>query len=336
MLVPEDDGQNVSVKRVLAIAAGAIGLPLAAAFILSRRDLARERARVAGSTIAETRCGPIEYGSAGQGPVVLAVHGAGGGWDQGLDLARWLAPRGYRVVAPSRFGYLRTPVPPDTSAASAEAQADAHACLLDSLGIARAAVIGVSAGGPSALQFAIRHPDRCAALILMVPAAYAPRPGGAPSVKSPSGVPALFDTALRSDFLFWILTRPLRRTAIHTILGTPTDVVARASDSEKARVDLMLRHILPVTPRRRGLVNDAAVVSSIRRYDLEAISAPTLVVSAEDCGYGTWEPARYTAAHIRGARFLGYPTGGHLLVGHEQEIEAEISVFLQRVIAPAP
>ena len=320
-------------KRALGIAAGAIAVPSAIAFVLSWRDVAREKARVARSAIAETRCGPIEYGSAGQGPVVLAIHGAGGGWDQGLDLAGWLAQKGYRVVAPSRFGYLRTPVPPD---ASAEAQADAHACLLDSLGVARAAVIGVSAGGPSALQFAIRHPDRCVALILMVPAAYAPRPGGGPSVKSPAGVPALFDTALRSDFLFWTLTRPLRRTAIRSILGTPTDVVARATDSEKARVDLMLRHILPVTPRRRGLVNDAAVIASIRRYDLEAISAPTLVVSAADCGYGTWEPARYTAEHVRGARFLGYPTGGHLLVGHEHEIEAEISAFLRRAGLSVP
>jgi pimeloyl-ACP methyl ester carboxylesterase len=319
------------VKRAFAIAAGAIAVLLAAAFILSRRDIAVERARVARSAIADTRCGPIEYGSAGRGPVILVVHGAGGGWDQGLDLAGWLARKGYRVVAPSRFGYLRTPVPRD---ASAEAQAAAHACLLDSLGIARAAIIGVSAGGPSALQFAIRHPDRCAALVLMVPAAYAPRPGGAPSVKTPSGVSALFDTALRSDFLFWILTRSLRPVAIRTILGTPTEVVARASESEKARVDLMLRHILPVTPRRRGLVNDAAVISSIRRYDLEMISAPTLVISAADCGYGTYEPARYTAEHVRDARFLGFPAGGHLLVGHEQEIEAEISAFLQHAGLP--
>jgi pimeloyl-ACP methyl ester carboxylesterase len=320
------------VKRKLAIAATAIAVPVSAAFILFRRAIALERERVARSMVAATRCGPIEYGSAGEGPVILAVHGAGGGWDQGLDLAGWLARDGYRVVAMSRFGYLRTPVPPD---ASAEAQADAHACLLDSVGVARAAIIGASAGAPSALQFAIRHPDRCAALVLMVPAAYAPRPGGAPSVTTPSGVTALFDTALRSDFLFWILTRPLRRLAIPTILGTPTKVVARASESEKARVDLMLRHILPVTPRRRGLVNDNAVISSIRRYDLEAISAPTLVISAADCGYGTWEPARYTAEHVRGARFMGYPTGGHLLVGHQEVIEAEISAFLRHAELPA-
>ncbi len=56
----------------------------------------------------------------------------------------------------SRFGYLRTPMPADASAA---AQTDAHMCLLDALGIRQAAIMGGSAGAPSALQMAIRHPD---------------------------------------------------------------------------------------------------------------------------------------------------------------------------------
>ena len=83
------------------------------------------------------------------------------------------------MIAVSRFGYLRTPLPEDASAA---AQADAHACLLDALNIKRAAVLGTSAGGPSSLQFALRHPGRTAALVLLVPAAYAPRPNQAPAV----------------------------------------------------------------------------------------------------------------------------------------------------------
>jgi len=81
-----------------------------------------------------------------------------------MAFARALTERGIRVIAMSRFGYLRTPMPADASAA---AQADAHLCLLDALGIRRAAVMGGSAGAPSALQMAIRHPDRVSALILL-------------------------------------------------------------------------------------------------------------------------------------------------------------------------
>jgi len=70
-----------------------------------------------------TARGPIEYAVQGHGIPVLAVHGAGGGYDQGLLVAGNAFGEGYQVIAPSRFGYLRTPVPPDVSPA---AQADAH------------------------------------------------------------------------------------------------------------------------------------------------------------------------------------------------------------------
>jgi pimeloyl-ACP methyl ester carboxylesterase len=77
-------------------------------------------------------------------------------------------------------------------------------------------------------------------------------------------------------------------------------------------------------------MNDAAVTSSLPRYELERISAPTLVISVADDLFGTFEAARYTAGHIPGARFVGYPSGGHLWVGHHREVMAEIAAFLGR------
>src|SRR4029079_14342082 len=85
------------------------------------------------------------------------------------DFAGPLVKSSFKVIAVSRFGYLGTPLPND---ASAKAQADAHLCLLNAVGIERVSVVGCSAGAPSAMQFAIRHPDRTAALFLLVPAAY--------------------------------------------------------------------------------------------------------------------------------------------------------------------
>jgi len=230
------------------------------------------------------------------------------------------------VIAMSRFGYLRTPLPEDASAA---AQADAHACLLDALDIKRAAVLGTSAGGPSSLQFALRHPDRTAALVLLVPAAYAPRPNQAPAVHTPRGTPFLFDTALRSDFLFWAMGKLAPDTFVRGILGTPPEVVARASPDEQARVERIMEHILPLIPRRIGLINDAAVTTSLPRYELEKITAPTLTISAADDLYGTFDGARYTADHVPGARFIGYASGGHMLVGHDAEATSRIAAFLQ-------
>jgi pimeloyl-ACP methyl ester carboxylesterase len=278
------------------------------------------------SDIAQTPCGPIEYAVAGNGPPVLVVHGAGGGFDQGLAFGAPLVEHGFRIIAMSRFGYLNTPLPEDASAA---AQADAHACLLASLGIDRVAVIGGSAGAPSSMQFALRHPNKIRALVLLVPAVYVPRPDNAPSVETPPGMQFMMETALKSDFLFWVMSKIARKTLIRIVLATPPSVVERASADEQTRVQQVLDRILPISRRRGGLLNEAKVIPSLQRYDLEHINVPTLAVSCADDLFGTYDGARYTAAHIRGARFVGYPTGGHLWVGHQHEVTNEIAHFLK-------
>ena len=315
-------------KALLVVAAIMVALG-GLAYARYRPDLERARARIAtGSAIATTRCGPIEYADQGAGAPVLVVHGAGGGFDQALELADGLTRAGFRVIAPSRFGYLRTPLPAD---ASAEAQADAHACLLDALHVPTAVVMGVSAGGPSALQFALRFPGRTRALVLLVPATYAP--SHAPAARGSRATMFLFDTALRSDFLFWAGSKVAHRAYVRAILGTPPDLVVNAPPEEQARLRTVIDHILPVSPRRLGLLNDARVVSSLPRYDLEKITAPTLAISTADDGYGTFAGAHYTAEHIPGARFIGYPSGGHMLVGRSPEASAATIAFL-RGLAP--
>jgi 2-hydroxy-6-oxonona-2,4-dienedioate hydrolase len=202
-------------KAALLAVLGVVAAAAALVYAKYRSDLEAARARVAiGSEVVDTRCGPIEYAVVGEGPAVLLVHGMGGGFDQTLDAARDLASRGFRVVAPSRFGYLRTPQRAD---ATPQAQADAHACLLDALRIPRAAIVGVSAGAPSSLQFALRHPLRCSALVLLVPMAYSPEM--AARFPPPSaGSRWLFEHLVDSDFFFWLAARgsPQR------MLGTPS------------------------------------------------------------------------------------------------------------------
>ena len=132
--------------RRVALVALALALLCATLLVKWRfdSDMLRARAHASrGSVLLATRCGPIEYQEAGAGVPLLAVHGSGGGHDQGMAFAGALASRGIRVIAMSRFGYLRTPMPSDASAA---AQADAHVCLLDALGIPKAAVMGETEG----------------------------------------------------------------------------------------------------------------------------------------------------------------------------------------------
>ncbi len=151
----------------------------------------RARSAVAkGSQIANTVAGPIEYAERGDGTPLLSIHGAGGGWDQGLTNVADLVGDRFRVIAPSRFGYLGTPIPTDVSPA---AQADAHRALLSTLMIDKAIVVGVSAGARSAIELALRHPDYVSALILIVPGSYTPQN------------PVMVEGSRGSAFVLWLV-----------------------------------------------------------------------------------------------------------------------------------
>src|SRR3954467_7174861 len=105
----------------------------------------------------ETASGVIEYADRGSGEPVLAVHGTLGGWDQGLVAAEFLRMNGYRIIAPSRPGYLGTPLSTGRTPAQ---QGDALAALLDVLAIDRIIVFALSGGGPAGYELAARHPHR--------------------------------------------------------------------------------------------------------------------------------------------------------------------------------
>ena len=311
-------------SRVLAaggtITAGAAALTYAA----YRRDLKAANLRIeAERQVIDSAHGPIEFGECGDGPAVLVIHGAGGGFDQGLEVGCGVLGDGYRVVAPSRFGYLGTGLPAD---ATAEAQAEAHLRLLDALQLDSVPVMGVSAGGPSALQLCLKYPDRCSALVLMVPLVWGPERTRA-NAPSPFFMSVL-NAVTSSDFLFWAATKIARMTLLQTILGTPVAVYRDATPGERQTVDRILHSIIPISRRVAGIMNDGVVSDALTRYDLEDIGVPTLVISAADCLYGTFESGFYTAEEISSARFVGFQSGGHLLLGHDVEVRAEVTAFL--------
>lgn len=309
-------------------AAVAVAILAAAAWIRwsFERDMTAARARASrGSALAATRCGPIEYQEAGTGAPLQMVHGSGGGHDQGIAFAGDLAQRGVRVIAMSRFGYLRTPMPANVSPA---AQADAHVCLLDALVIRRAAVAGGSAGAPSALQTAIRHPDRVSALVLLVPLAYKPETSSDSFPPLSARAEAMLMRLVGSDFLFWAALRVARGQVSRYVLATPPEQVAAASPREQVRVDAMLSAILPVSMRATGLRADSVLGRSLPPYELESVRAPTLIISTRDDGYGTFAGAQYTANRIAGSKFIGFEHGGHVWVGHDDEVRAEMLKLL--------
>jgi pimeloyl-ACP methyl ester carboxylesterase len=306
--------------RIMSAGASAAGI---AAYFRYRKDIESIRAAIdSGSTIAETAAGPIEYAEAGEGEPMLVIHGAGGRYDQGLLIGSDMG-EGHRIIAPSRFGYLKAPVPEDPSPA---AQAEAHAALLDFLGITRTVVVGVSAGAPSAIELALRHPRRVSALILLVPRTYDPTGSiGVDASAQSQAVLRLIETS--ADFLFWAAMR-LARSSVVRFLGVPSEVEKAASEPDRQRVTQVMRSILPLSSRVRGIAADSSV--EISPWPLERISTPTLVVSAEDDLFRTLPGARFTAEHIKGAEMHVLKSGGHLMVGQTATIRSLVQDFLTR------
>lgn len=316
-------------RNALLGIASALGSTVAATALYGfyRRDMARIDSELeAGGQIVGTDCGPIQYGREGSGPPVLIIHGAGGGYDQGLMLGRELFGPGYDIIAPSRFGYLETPVPDN---ASPGAQADAHAALLEKLRIFHAiTVVGVSAGAPSAIEMALRHPERVSALILAVPRAYAP---DVPEVGAPAESGRMMRTVMAgADFAFWTAAKFARRPLVR-FLGVPPQVEAAATPTDRERVTQVIRGILPLSKRIAGLRADAS--AKIDGWPLERIKVPTLVISAMDDLYGTLPGAGYTAEQIPNAELMVLPSGGHLMVGQGERVRERIASFMAAAVA---
>jgi pimeloyl-ACP methyl ester carboxylesterase len=106
----------------------------------------------------------ISYRTAGQGPVLVLIHGIAGSaatWD---DVLPWLAER-YCVVAPDLLGHGGSAKPRGDY--SLGAYASSIRDLLGVLGHTRATVVGHSLGGGVAMQFAYQHPERCERLVLV-------------------------------------------------------------------------------------------------------------------------------------------------------------------------
>ena len=111
----------------------------------------------------------IRYMEAGDGPVLVHLHGAGG-----LRLSRGhdLLALGHRVVAMEMPGFGASA--DNTRSADTRDLAEAMAAAIHALGIASYDLMGTSFGGKVALWLAILHPDRVRALVLEAPAAIRP------------------------------------------------------------------------------------------------------------------------------------------------------------------
>ena len=110
---------------------------------------------------------PARYGTAGEGPPLLFLHGWGLGYRSYKRSLKRLVALGLQVYAPGLPGLGGTPDLPKEDF-SLDGYADWVAAFLDALGCETpVTVVGHSFGGGVAISFAHRHPDRVRRLVLI-------------------------------------------------------------------------------------------------------------------------------------------------------------------------
>lgn len=302
-----------------------VALAGVALYLLDMRGAYR---RVTGrSEVIASEYGPIEYARGGAGIPVLVVHGSGGGFDQGALIAEAVLGEGFEWIAPSRFGYLRSGLPPG---ATFDHQAHAYARLLDRLGLRRVAVVALSHGGPSALLFAALHPERVSALVLLsCGVASSTEASQADASRKGDALTTVFSR----DLFYWAASRFLNGRLVE-LMGASPAVVAGLPPSQRDLVRRVIDEMNPVAPRHAGVVFDNRAAMPNER--IAAIRAPTLILHAADDSLQLFRNAEFAAARIPGVRLRRFERGGHLLIAVEQQaVRDAVGRFLRAAHADA-
>lgn len=252
--------------------------------------------------------GDMTFVDVGEGPVILSVHGILGGYDQAYDTCKDFQSD-YRIIAPSRFGYLGSDILGDGTPAK---QAKAYAELLDLLGIDKVYVLATSAGGSVAIRFALDYPERTEGLILYCSAMpFREKPE---KYMEYAGPPAFFC----NDYAMFLIS-PL----FEPIMGMEPSTIYS---------------MLPVSDRKDGVVLDASVTNpdmarNFDDYPIENLQVPTLILHAKDDRLASYRDVENAISRFPNCTFLSFENGGHLMAGHEEEVKNAVTGFL-RGIAP--
>ena len=271
------------------------GLPLLLAFLLLGAACAMPatpESPVAAepmSALLAVEGGQIYYETLGSGPAVVLIHGGFGDrrmWDEQF---RALAAS-YRVVRYDHRGFGRSPAPQ----AAYSPVADLN-LLLAHLGIDRASLIGNSLGGTLALDYALKHPERVAKLVVVASGA--------------GGYPVPPEDIERVRAIFRAAEEQGLPTALELWLNHPM---------------LSATHSYPAARERiRQMVTDNGAVFHLRHWPsepmqppaferLREIRQPTLVIVGDHDTPLVRQMGAATAAGIQGARLVTMENADHL------------------------
>ena len=264
--------------------------------------------------IIKTRLGEVEIDiTAGEGPVLMGSHGGLGGLDQ-CRAAIDFAGKDFRLLSLSRPGYLGTPL---GSGTSLEEQTDLFAAVLDELGIEKVALFSISAGGPFAYNFAIRHPDRVWAFIAVDSVSgYYDLPETAGPITqmiflSDTGQKLLQKMTKAKPDAF--IKEIFKSEAYYTKNEIKKHLEFVLNDPDAYRfVAAFMNTMYPYITRRAGTENDMEITRSLTHLPVEDIKCPTLVIHGTHDADVKFYDGVYAYEHIKNAERIWIEEGSHL------------------------
>ncbi|WP_420641073.1 alpha/beta fold hydrolase [Candidatus Leptofilum sp.] len=275
------------------------------------------------SQLATVSGGQIEYTLAGKGPAVLVSHGTLGGYDQSLAIVGLFNQEKFCFVPVSRAGYLRSA--PSTGRTPNE-QARSFVELLDSEGIAKAAILGLSGGAPAAICFAQNYPDRCWALVLLSAIIAAPPP-----------MPAFFramirfqDVMMRADWLWRFAYKYGLKQLVRSNGLTAAQAKRVLQDAHLRRVvQGIYRPITNASQRRKGMRLDHEQINALPEEPNYALTVPVFIGHTVNDPLAPVAHAQTLATSLPDAHFVEMSDGGHIFfVVHSNQLIPQIEAFL--------
>lgn len=302
---------------ILALILGTSVIFFAWNYPFYQRAMNDARQSLTGSETLDTELGKIEYKIQGEGVPVLLLHGAGGGYDQGLWFGKIGLGEGYKFISISRFGFLRSSIPDNPDI---KKQAGAYQLLLDHLGINKVIVLGGSAGGPSAMQFANDYPDRVSALIFLSAVSGPP----VSTDKDPFYI-KIVHLIQKTDYSYWLTTKYLKTTLLG-LIGINQSTLEKFTVEQKGLAQEMLDIMHPMSQRYVGTELDSAMILLYKTP--EAIRAPALILHAKDDALVSYHHAENAHQKIPGSQLVLFDDGGHGMLSHMDEVRQRTKDFL--------
>ncbi|WP_091669641.1 alpha/beta hydrolase family protein [Amycolatopsis marina] len=268
------------------------------------------------------RTGLVEYRLKRRaGPVVLVLHG--GHMRAGLVLGED-ALADHTVLAVSRPGYGRTPA---SSGTSLEGFADAVRDLCEHLEIPHlAGVVGTSAGGPSALVLAARHPELVGRIILESALGFLPWP----DLRTRIGAAIAF-APITQRGTWAVVGKLLRRSpasGLRVMLGSMStlsaaEVLAELDSSDRTELSELFSRMRSSHGFRNDLRQLAKPIQTVPRQ-------PTLIIATRSDGAVPFAHAQSLLATLPNAELVESRADTHLIwFGRDYpEITDRIHAFL--------